>query len=286
MLDNLLFFLVFISQILLISYYFPQKVKRRTRFVFDNYPPKSYPKLYPKPLAAYEKGLRNFMAINHLILVLGFVLLAFYAMLSAEHPANKKVAEGLPIFFGLCQFIPFFLMEISGFKQVKLMRAANVSSTRKAELSPRHLFDFVSPALVIATAVIYLAFILVELLLKEFSSGDALVRISATILCNLLLGGILYWNLYGKKLDPYQSYQDRNRQIGFTIRSMFYISIALSLYLMVLKTIAVFHLEYLEVILNSLYFQLIGAFSIFTTLRILDVRDINFDVYKKQDNAN
>ena len=226
------------------------------------------------------------MLLNHLILVLGFILLALHAWLSAGAPADAKVAEGLPIFFGLCQFIPFFLMEISGFKQFKLMRAANLSRKRKAELSRRRLFDYASPVLVFATMLIYLAYIMAECFLGEFKgSADVLVQLAASILCNLLLGGIIFWNLFGKKLDPYQSPRDRDRQIGFAIKSMFYISIALSLYLLALKLMTVFELAYLEILLNSLYFQLIGAFSIITTLRILDVKDINFDVYKKEADA-
>ncbi|WDE14002.1 hypothetical protein [Thalassomonas haliotis] len=285
--DNILFYVIFISQILLISYYFPKKIQARTRYVLDNYPPQTYPKLYPKPQAAYKKGLRNFMVINYLITAAGAVMLVLYAMLSSEYSANGKHAESLPIFFGLCQYIPYFLMEISGFRQFKLMRQANISSQRRAELTPRRLFTFISPAVVVAAIVLYLTFILLELSLSGYQlTADSIVRIAAITLCNLLLGGIIFWNIYGQKLDPHQSFQDRNRQIGFSVKSLVYISMALSFYLLALKAMKVHELEYLEIILNSLYFQLLAAFAIATILRMLKVGDINFDVYKKEPDSN
>ncbi|WDE03169.1 hypothetical protein SG34_017325 [Thalassomonas viridans] len=288
MLESILFYVIFISQIVLISYYFPKKIQTRTRYVLDNYPEHTYPKLYPKPIAAYKKGLRNFMIINHLMAALGIILIVLYAILSGDyvssgnHAAKQKYAEGLPIFFGICQYVPYLLMEISGLKQFKLMRQANLSGRRKAELTPRHLFHFISPALVATAFVLYLAFVLFELYLPAFAlTEDNVVRIATTTICNLLLGGIIFWNIYGKRLDPHQSHQDRIRQIGFTVRSLVYISMALSLYLVALKAMEVLAIEYLEIILNSLYFQLLAAFSIATMLRILKVEDINFDVYKK-----
>ena len=82
-------------------------------------------------------------------------------------------------------------------------------------------------------------------------------------------------------VGSYQSHQDRNRQIGFTVKSLVLASIALSIYLIVLKLMSVFNYQQLEIIVNCLYFQIIGAFSLSTMLQILKVSDINFDVYKQ-----
>lgn len=166
--DNSLFYMVFLSQLLLISHYYPKKIHQRMRYLLDTYPAERYPKLYPEPKVTYEKGLRKYTIINHLMLGLGFILMTLYALLSAEYPANEKHAEGLPIFFGLCQFLPFMLLERSGFRQFKLMRNADKRTSRIAQLSPRHLFDFVSPALVVTAVVSFIAYVIFEFALAHF----------------------------------------------------------------------------------------------------------------------
>ena len=37
--EQLMFYVVFLSQILLISFYFPRKVLQRIRFIVETYPP-------------------------------------------------------------------------------------------------------------------------------------------------------------------------------------------------------------------------------------------------------
>ncbi len=60
--SNNLFYVAFLSQIFLMSYYFPNKLLARMRHVLTTYPPAAYPKLYPKPIEQYERrelGLVN-----------------------------------------------------------------------------------------------------------------------------------------------------------------------------------------------------------------------------------
>ena len=62
--DNTLFYFVFLSQIILLSLYFPRKMLSRIKYVFKTYPPSEYPKLYPEPIEYYEKARRNYRKIN------------------------------------------------------------------------------------------------------------------------------------------------------------------------------------------------------------------------------
>ncbi|VAW45429.1 hypothetical protein MNBD_GAMMA02-169, partial [hydrothermal vent metagenome] len=43
-----LFYVVFITQILLLSIFFPGKILQRMRIIQKKYPKSTYPKLYPK----------------------------------------------------------------------------------------------------------------------------------------------------------------------------------------------------------------------------------------------
>ena len=53
--ENILFYFLFLSQIILISFYFPRKMLKRIKYVLAKYPPEQYPNLYPKPGEYYEK---------------------------------------------------------------------------------------------------------------------------------------------------------------------------------------------------------------------------------------
>ena len=62
--NNILFLIVFLSQIFLLSLYFPMKILGRMRYVRKTYPPSQYPKLYTKPIEYYEKEQRNYQITN------------------------------------------------------------------------------------------------------------------------------------------------------------------------------------------------------------------------------
>ena len=52
--SNNLFYIVFLGQILLTSWYFPRRLLGRMQHVLDTYPPSQYPKLYPRPVEEYR----------------------------------------------------------------------------------------------------------------------------------------------------------------------------------------------------------------------------------------
>ena len=142
---HILFYALFLSQIILISYYYPTQIIKRIDGVLKKFPPKDYPKLYPESLDNVITGKKRYQLLNQIILIIGLVLMGIYAVMSSDYEGNQKFAEGLPLMFGMIQFIPFMLLEISSFRQFKLMREANKSTSRTAGLSPRKLFDYVSP---------------------------------------------------------------------------------------------------------------------------------------------
>ncbi len=279
---NILFYIVFLGQIFLVSYYFPKKITQRVSDLLDKFPASEYPKLYPQSVDKVVKGQITFKLLNKIILVVGLALLFVYGLMSADYDDNQKHAEGLPIFYGMLQFIPYILMEISGFKQFKLMKQSDQRTSRVAELQPRRLFDFISPLAFFSAVTLFIAYFLFDLYIHDFAfTIDMIPRFIAISLCNLLFIGLTLRNLYGKKLDPFQANKDRLRQISAATRSMVSISIIASLFLMVSAAVEVFDLEHFEVIFNSLYFQIIGIFGLGSTLQAMNLDEIDFDVYKE-----
>lgn len=281
--DNILFYLVFLSQIILLSFYFPKKILSRMRYVVETYPPSEYPKLYPVSIEKVKKGQRTFRNMNLLVLLIGFILVLIGA-LSGYSPNDNEDGIFLTIYF-FAQFSPLILAEISGFKYFKLMREANSRTTRKAELRPRRLFDFISPALFGTAIFMYFAFIVLVLYINQFQfywGSKAFMNIIILTAGNLLFAGIITWNLYGKKLDPYQAYKDRMRQIGLTVKSLVLISIAATMFLAIVVVFDKFSLDNLMPTVMSLYFQLLAVISYQSTVPVLQIDNTNFEVYKEE----
>jgi hypothetical protein len=59
-----LYYVVFLAQVLLISYVLPRKVLDRLRFVVETYPPAQYPRLYPVTMDKVERAQRNYRGLN------------------------------------------------------------------------------------------------------------------------------------------------------------------------------------------------------------------------------
>jgi len=286
MLVNILFYIIFISQIFLISYYYPKKIINRVNWVINKYPPNQYSKLYPESITKTQKGQRNYWLINQAIILVGVFLLYSYWSSAQENPAFYQEAESWPIFFGMVQCIPFILLELSGFKHFKLMRKADTRKSRTADLTPRRLFDFISPVLIVLAFTTYIFACLFSLYIDEFTfAKDSLVIISALTLSNAVSIAVTVFNLSGTRLDPHQSTIDRNKQISFTIKSVTHVSIYVSLFIIAHLVIRHFDIPFIEIMINSIYFQLVIFLGIGAMLNQVKVEELNFDVYKSDNSV-
>jgi len=282
--NSVLFYLIFISQIWLLSYFYPRKILERIRFVIQNYPPQQYPKLYPQSLDKVERVQKIYKFLNYIILAIGIWLLVGLGMLSnADNQDNFN--EGIPLMYGMVQFIPMMMLEVLGYKQFKLMKQKDTRTNRKAELQPRRLFAYVSPYLIISAVVMYIFLIAFELYMTQYTiTFDFMVKVGSVSLANLLFIGITLFNLFGKKLDPYQATEERIKQTKFAIRSMAFISIFVSFFMVAQTLVNTYELGTVEIMINSLYFQVLAIFSIGRIIKNFKIEDIDFDVYKAESN--
>ncbi|KAA3613120.1 MAG: hypothetical protein D8M58_12490 [Calditrichaeota bacterium] len=282
MLENILFYFVFLGQILLISYYYPKQILIRISYVLKTFPPEEYPKLYPKHPDYYKAGQLIYKIINFIILAIGLIVIVVIGVW--DNSSVGKVSEAIPIAYFFLQMIPLLLMEISGFAYFKMMRKADMRTTRKANLQPRNLFDYVSSVAVSFAFILIVACIAFFYSLYGFSfdfENKTFVIVLSLVFSNLIFAGIIFWNLYGKKLDPHQAVEDRMRQVEVTIKSLVYMSIVASIFLIAIKAIDEFNLDYYEPVLMSFYLQFIMFIGLGSLLRNQRLEDMNFDVYKK-----
>ncbi len=284
---SLLFYLLFVGQILLISYWLPRRMSARVASIFENYPPAEYPKLYPRSLDYYQLGHSLFVGCNRAILLLGFgILLALLTVVDhATFADDGFISEAWPAGYGMIQALPFVLLECIAFSQFRLMRATQSDSTRKAELRPRRFFDAASPRLVVAAVAAFLLSVGVDLWIHDFVLSwdhDTTQRAFWLVVGNLFMVSIGLWQLYGRKQDPYQSFSDRARQTRAQWTSLLSVSIVMSFFMLSTAVDDVADIDFLDAPLMSLYFQIIVLLSIGLLLRTLRPEEIDFEVYRER----
>lgn len=283
--SNNLFYIAFLSQIFLMSYYFPNKLLERMRHVLTTYPPKTYPKLYPKPVEQYKMAQLAFKYVSRFILLLGFLIL--YAIIFwVDHSTfadDGYISEFWPGLYGMIQFLPLMAVEFSEFSHLKQMRNAHTSSKRVAGLRRRGLTDLVSPTLLGIAVLMFAGAILFDLYAHDFDVNwghDTVQRALVMAFTNGLLALVGAWNLYGRKHDPYQSPEDRAHKVAVSLKSMLFVSIVMSIFIAVTAADDIYKLDFIDATLMSVYFQVISLLSLGYILRSIKPEDIDFDVYK------
>jgi len=277
-----IFYLLFLSQIVLFSVYFPNKIYQRMRYVITHYPSENYPKLYPKPVGKYHRFHRRYQLANWLITAVGVITLC---LSMAFNSGGEYIEPQILVWmFFMVQFVPVMLIEVSEFSQFKMMRTADKSSVRSATLSPRNLTHFIAVKWLYLTLFTALSAVFYGFYLEEFTidiEGSAVYAAGIILLLNTFFSGLIYWHLYGKKLNPHQTETDRQKQISAAIKSLVFISISASVFLMVTLSIKEYQLDNLAPLAMTLYLQAIALFSLGNAIGSIKVDEINFDAYKE-----
>ena len=291
--EAIVFFFVFASQVLLISWFYPRRVVSRMRHVLQKYPPSTHPKLYPLPIEYYERRLRNCARVNLAITVAGLLIIT--ALVFGTFFTEWEGAIVTPIStsgeWDAAIVYPFFLVQIAGFgylqlsglKHYKAMAKAAPPRVRTTELRPRRLFDFVSPGTIVAVALVQLAFIAFILYYRrfEFPWFTAAGNIYIILVGNLVWAVCIGLLLRAKRADFHQAPKDRVDLIKLAMTLWLLLSIAAPLGITAVLLVKAFaDPEFLEPVMNSLYVQIVAIAMIWPSLRHR-VDEINFDVYRR-----
>jgi len=288
---DIIFYAIFISQIFLISYYYPKKTYDRNMYVLRNYPASKYPKLYKHskyadPSEALHKTIRRYLGFNIAVALFGLGLLI--AMAASDYtPSRIKENQQIMfvMLFFMLQAVPYLTLEISTYNWLKNMRTAAVSNTRKAELSPRKLFDFISPIYIAIAVLAFISWVVYYLYNKGFTTPwdwQSYVTIVGMTGMNLVFIGMGYKYLRGKKLDPHQAYKDQRQFIKTMVRVFVFASILMSLQLIVFDAINQNGWDMFEPVAMSIYYQFVIIFGVGQVLHMFKIENIDFDVYKEE----
>ncbi len=273
---DILFYMIFLSQIFLLSWYYPKKLRTRVEYVFNNYPPDKYPNLYPRPLEKYQRGLWTYWNTNifMMIIALGFFLLL------VSRVANGEADTAIVVTTFFLQFVPMLMLEVAVLRYYKAMQENRTRTIRSAQLQPRRLFDFISPGLLGLAILIYFAFVALIIYVNQFGFSwfGGYSNILMITLSNLFFAAIAYWHMFGKKMDPYQSHEDRMNQTKLVVKQMAFVSIAVTLYVSFNIVLSAFGLRHLQPMFLSIYFQLLAIIS----YQAVSIENIDFEVYKEE----
>lgn len=281
MMNEIGFHLVFFVQIWLLSYYYPQKKSETIKYVLDNHPPSEYPKLYPHDPQHYERKRSLFLRLTGFVYSMGLVLLGIF--LHYDYSNADPISPIICGLYFMVQMLPFAMLEFTGFFDLSRMRKHYEQRRQKLDLQPRNLLSFVpawSVALSISIIVGYVLLVLVINDFQLFGDNNAAASIGILLAGQVFLFGLMFYQVYGKKLNPYQASKDRRKDIQLHVRGLLIISTLASLFLILETSMNYWELDALRSFVLSLYFVAIGYFGVGLTIQEQKPNEMDFSVYK------
>lgn len=251
-------YLVFLIQIGVISAVIPRLINNRVNNMQKAHPPAQYPKLYPMPQSRMQQNLKQFMAFNAVVLLLGLAILA-HAYWTRQNELLAWDTQGTLNVYFLLQLVPFMLLGIKGMKYHQLMRQIDRSSRRTAALQPRKLTDYVSVSLLLLTAISALIMVLtiVYMHYHPFQGFAGLWNLLYMGGLNLFFFVIIFFQIRGKKSDPHQSNHDRSAQIRLTTQVLVIGCIFANLFMVSNMWLSFWQLHGWKDVVQSVYFTLV-----------------------------
>jgi len=279
MTEHQLFYLVFLGQVLLISYVLPRQVLRRMRHVVRDYSPSEYPRLYPVSLDRVESAQRSYRNLNRVALAVGLGLVAAGVMMPGEDMLGWDTLSVMTLYLML-QFAPLLITASPGFTYFNPRRGQDTRSVRTADLSPRRFTDFVAPLVAAGALGLYVAYVFFILAVRQFDFpwfGGYWNIVGITVINLMCVAGIVQ-GLRARSCDPYQATADRRRRTGFVVRIAVFTSIAATLSVTLSIVLAMLELRPFVPVAKSLYFSLL-AVVMFQQFRI---DGVDFEVYREE----
>jgi hypothetical protein len=280
--QRILFTAVFVSQIVVLSFYVPQRSRRYYALMFTRYPPEEYPRLYPMPREKMERRLALAMPL-HLVIGGISVITLVVSLLHGAH--SLELARRMFTCF-LFQILPTYLSMFLMIRVAKAFRAMPPPSVRSVELRPWRTADFVSPlwiglglaGQVIALTCAVVAYLhrreaLLMALICSLMSGALLLR-----MLNVLLGRVTFM-----RSDPFMSTADTFRVRQRRFRALFRggAGLGAAYAFLLLYQAQLFHLDFdlaYTFVGLSIVFQLVWLALASAQGRDLETRD--FSVYR------
>lgn len=276
---NVLLYLVFASQIFVISYLLPTKLHQRAKEIMARYPAAEYGKLYPISVEEINRKICRLVLMSQVVLGMGVGILVHGYFSSSVEMLGWDSQSVIMIYYML-QIAPLVMLTVFSERYFKKMRALNHDSVRRASLSVRKFSDY-APMWLIATAVIvYVLFVglVVYIAQQPFDGFAGYVNIIGVTGLNVFFGFFAYKSVYGIKKDPHQTDGDRFKNASRIVKLMFFGSIAATVNISLHFMLSSMDLRHLNDVVSSVYYQVLMLVVFVAVLN----EDTDFDVYKDE----
>ena len=291
--ETLLFCFVFLSQILLISVFVPLRAWGRAKYVLENCPPSTHPKLYAKPVEWHVRVLHVFMGLNLAIAAAGLAIIValILAKLGGEWDGSIVTPwstsgewdAAIVVPFFLVQFVPTMYLHFSLMSHYKAMAKTPPPPVRTAALRRRRLLDFVSPRMLMVSAFTYIAFVAFILYYRrfEFAWFSPWTNIAIVTGMYVLFAVSLLLAVHGRSPDHHQPQQKRLDALRFAAKVLVVAGNSIpAIIVMNLVIKAVLGPDVAEPVVASLVCQL-AAVSVLWPSYVARVNKVDFDVYRQ-----
>lgn len=274
---NFLLYAVFISQIFIISYWLPLKLKKRANEIMVKCPPEKYPKLYPFSHQEIVNKVNQLMLLTYAGLTIG-ILIVMHGLYYKTDEMLGWDSQSVIMIFYVIQVIPLAFLALFSERYFKKMRSKNRASIRTAQLAPRRLTCYASKWLIGLAITVYVLFVILVAVISKypFDGFAGYVNVFGVTLLNGFFALIIYKYVYGKKTDPHQSDEDRFQKTSRVVKLMLFSSIAATVSISIHFLLSTFDLRHLNDVVASIYYQIIMLVMILTSLNYSE----NFEVYK------
>jgi len=267
MIEVYLFLAVFPVQILGMSVLYPIRFTRLIRTGLKNIPADRLAELYPGVDVgqAHERFLARYRAVNTIVAVLGFLLLGWFISTMQRPNWDEGAVGGMVTAYFLLQNFPIILIAWFTIRFNKVHRRLLREPKRRAILQRRRLFDFVSPLTAFLVILAYFQFVAFMFYVARHpfpGFGGPFANIGILSLTYILLGAVVMYLLYGKKIDPLQTHADRMRMISFVVNFYAWICILTSIFVSLTVARQLLHLETWGPFAGTVFFSILTLLNL------------------------
>ncbi len=230
------FLAAFTLQILVVSVLLPAWFIRYIRVQTTRVPAERLAQLYPGvDLPSFQKRfLTQYRALVAGIAVLGLLLLGWlFSYMRRPDWDDGPVEILVTVHFLVAYMLPFAFLGWAALRFNKKHKRPVAEGKRTAILQRRGLFDFVSPSAVFLAVLSYFLFIAFVIYIQQypFPGFAGLVTLGGVTLVYAVNAATVYWMLYGRKSNPFETHAGRLHTIGLAVKSSVYSCIVIVVYL-------------------------------------------------------
>lgn len=258
-----LFLLVFISQISMISFYYPRKLMKLAKNV-------SSPTPNSDEVGASkhsDSAMQSYAVSNHVLVAIGLILIVLFVSLDLFE-STTAVLLAIGIFFFL-QLSPLVILGMSGLLSDLRLAASQRDKQPGKPLSSSKLFDFVSPLFVGIACILFFAYLIIELAKWNGDWNTQLLKIVIFVISNLFFAAMIARNLYVLRRGNVEERIKRHEDLKKVAPTLIYVSIGLSIYFFAKQLLFDFDLHQLRPVMMSAFLQLLATLSLNSQLRHL-----------------